>query len=80
VSRLEAALPTLRRVSDLLVYRVSWVVPGRPSQTSIYESRTPLEVGHWISVNGAFLVVERVVPGKRGDAYDGVALCRLAQG
>lgn len=26
------------------------------------------------------LVVERVVPAKRGDPYDGIALCRLALG
>ena len=38
------------------------------------------EDGQWITVDGSHLVVERVVPAKRGDPYDGIALCRLALG
>ena len=45
-----------------------------------YRCEIPLEDGQWITVDGANLVVERVVPAKRGEPYDGLALCRLALG
>jgi hypothetical protein len=62
------------------VYRVQYVRPGRSSQTTTYRSEIPLEDGQWITVDGVHLVVERVVPAKRGDPYDGLALCKLAPG
>jgi hypothetical protein len=62
------------------VYRVQYVRPGRSSQTTTYRSEIPLEDGQWITVDGSHLVVERVVPAKRGDPYDGLALCKLASG
>ena len=74
-------MPTIRAVErGPYVYRVQYVLPGRPSQTSAYRSETPLGAGQWISVDGAYLVVERIVAGKRGDTYDGLALCKLARG
>ena len=48
--------------------------------TATYECEQPLQVGHWIEVAGVYLVVERIVPAKRGDRYAGIALCKLALG
>lgn len=62
------------------VYRVEYVLPGKRSHTAQYQSETPLEPGQWLTVEGAFLVVERIIPGKRGDPYDGLALCKFAPG
>ena len=61
------------------MYRVQYVRQGRSSQTT-YRSETPLEDGQWINADDAHLVVERIVRAKRGDPYDGLALCRLAPG
>ena len=61
-------------------YRVEYLPPGKRSQTTQPQSETPLEPGQWLTVEGAFLVVERILPGKRGDPYDGIALCKLAVG
>ena len=61
------------------VYRVEYVLPGRVSRTT-FRSETQLENGQWLSVDGVALVVERIIAGKRGDPYDGVALCKIAQG
>ena len=62
------------------VYRVEYAPPGQRSVVKTFKSETRLERGQWIAVEGAFLVVERVVPGKRGDPYDGIALCKLGMG
>ena len=62
------------------VYRVQYARPGQPSQTKTVRRETPLGVGEWVAVDGTYLVVERIVPGKRGDSYDGLALCKLALG
>ena len=62
------------------MYRVEYAVPNRASHTSTFESETQLEAGQWITVDGVYLVVERIVSGKRGDPYDGLALCKPAVG
>jgi hypothetical protein len=64
----------------LLTYRVEYVSSGRRAITATYTCEQPLEVGQWIEVGGAYLVVERIVRGKRGDPYAGIALCKRAQG
>jgi hypothetical protein len=64
----------------MLTYRVEYRAPGRGTVTAAYESAQPLQPGQWIAVGAVYLVVERVVAGKRGDAYAGIALCKLAQG
>jgi hypothetical protein len=56
------------------VYRAEYVPPGKPSQATQFRSETPLEPGQWLTVEGAFLVVERIVSGKRGDPYAGIAI------
>jgi len=61
------------------LYRVEYVLPGRVSRTT-YRSETQLETGQWLSVDGVALVVERILAGRRGDPYDGVALCKIAHG
>lgn len=62
------------------VYSVQYVLPGRASHTTSFRSETPLETGQWLTVDGVYLVVERIVTSKRGDPYDAVALCKLAVG
>ena len=62
------------------MFRVQYALPGRPSHTTTFRSEKPLVVGEWLTVDGAYLVVERVIPGKRGDPFDGLALCKLALG
>ncbi len=62
------------------MYRVQFVLPGEPSRTLRFESETSLEAGQWVTVDGIFLIVERVVAGKRGDPYDGLVLCKPAFG
>ena len=57
---------------------MEYVLPGRPSRATTFQGETPLEPGQWLTVEGAYLVVDRVIPGKRGDPYDGLALCKLA--
>jgi hypothetical protein len=37
-------------------------------------------VGRWIEVGGIYLTVERLIRGKPGDRYDGIALCKIAVG
>jgi hypothetical protein len=58
------------------VYRVQYVSAGRSNTTTV-RSELPLEAGQWITVDGVFLVVERIVMAKRGD---GLALCKPAVG
>ena len=70
-----AAVPT-----GPYVYRVEYVLPGRSSHTTTSQSETQFEVGQWLIVDGVYLVVERIVSGKRGDPYDGLALCKPALG
>jgi hypothetical protein len=62
------------------VYRVEYVAPGRTSVTTTFRTEMQLEAGQWVTVDGVYLVVERIVSGKRGDPYDGLALCKLAFG
>jgi hypothetical protein len=62
------------------VYRVEYAPPGKRAIVRTYESEVPLARGQWIDVGGIFLIVERVVPAKHGDAYDGIALCKPAMG
>jgi hypothetical protein len=45
-----------------------------------YESDMPLEEGSWLAIDGVYLVVERLIAGKRGDPYVAVALCKLTVG
>jgi hypothetical protein len=66
--------------TERYVYRVQHLPPGRPLQTSTIQRETPLAVGEWVTVDGAYVVVERIVPGRRRDPYDGLALCKLAAG
>jgi len=61
-------------------YRVQWSPPGKPTRNTRYVSRYPVEQGQWISVEGVFLAVERVIPPKRGDGHDGLVLCKPAVG
>jgi len=63
-----------------LTYRVEYVSPGQRSVTTPYSCEEPLQPGQWIEVGGVYLVVERVIPGRRGDAFAGIALCRIALG
>lgn len=72
----ESALWMTRRP---YAYRVQYVVSGRSNTTTV-QSEMPLEAGQWITVDGVFLVVERSVMAKRGDPYDGLALCKMAAG
>jgi hypothetical protein len=62
------------------VYRVEYAPPGQRSVVKTYQSETRLERGQWIAVEGTYLVVERVSAGKHGDAYVGIAYCRMATG
>jgi hypothetical protein len=62
------------------VYRVEYSPLGQRAIVRTYKSDVPLARGQWIGVEGAFLIVERVVPAKRGDAYDGIAICKPAMG
>jgi hypothetical protein len=61
-------------------YRIEYVPPGRRSIVKTHQSAVPLEQGMWLAVDGLYLIVERLVHGKRGDPYAGVALCKLAAG
>jgi hypothetical protein len=54
--------------------------PGQQPVAKTYKSEDRLETGHWIAVEGTYLVVERVKPGKRDDRYDGIALCKRVMG
>ena len=62
------------------LYRVEYTAPGQRPVAKTYTSEDRLETGHWIAVEGTYLVVERVKPGKHGDPYDGIALCKPAMG
>jgi hypothetical protein len=64
----------------VLTYRVEYVPPGQRPVAASYVCVEPLEPGQWIEAAGVYLIVERVLRGKRGDANDGVALCKLALG
>jgi hypothetical protein len=64
----------------MLTYRVEYTPPGQRSVTASYTCEEPLQPGQWIEVAGSYLVVERVLPGRRGDAHAGVALCKPALG
>jgi len=33
-------------------YRVQYLLPGRPSRTTTFQSDTPLEAGQWLTVDG----------------------------
>lgn len=61
-------------------YRIQYAPPGQRAIVKIHRTKVPLERGKWVVIDGTYLVVERLVPGKRGDAYTGVALCKLAMG
>jgi hypothetical protein len=60
------------------VYRVEYVAPGRVSNRTTFDSVMPLEAAQWITVDGVFLVVERIVRANNPD--DGLALCKVASG
>ena len=64
----------------MLTYKVQYVPPGQPAVTTAYESERPFEAGQWIAVGATYLVVERVVRGKPGDPYAGIALCKIVVG
>ena len=63
-----------------MIYRVEYVQVGKRAVTTEYRCEQPLEPGQWIEIGGIYLTVERVVPGKPGDPYAGIALCKLAVG
>ena len=46
----------------------------------MYHTTAPIERGHWISIEGVFLVVERIVPAKPRDPWNGIALCKPGMG
>ena len=61
------------------MYRVQFVAAGRSNKTTP-QTDMPLEHGQWLIVDGIHLVVERIVLAKRGDPFDGLALCKPALG
>jgi hypothetical protein len=61
-------------------YRIEYAPPGQRSIVRTHRTMVPLERGKWVIVDGTYLVVERLIPGKRGDPYTGIALCKLATG
>ena len=68
-------------VSRTSTYRVEYSPPGQRTVRKTYQAATPLTPGCWIVVDGGvYLVVERIVRGKPGDPYAGVALCKIAAG
>ena len=63
----------------MLTYKIQYVPPGkRVVTTTEYQCEQPLEPGKWLEVGGIYLTVERVVAGKPGDPYAGIALCKLS--
>jgi len=66
-------------LSGPYVYRLQYVAAGRSTTTTL-QSEMPLEAGQWVTVDGVYLVVERIVMAKRGDPFDGLALCKPAVG
>ena len=64
----------------MLTYRVEYVPPGRRPVAASYVCEEPLQPGQWIEVGGVYLIVDRVLRAKRGDATNGVALCKVALG
>jgi hypothetical protein len=63
-----------------LPYKIEYRAPGGSSVTALYQADRPLQVGQWISLNGVYLAVERIVKAKPGDSYAGIALCKLVAG
>ena len=64
----------------MLTYRVQYAPAGKATVTTTYKCNQPLEAGQWLDIDGIYVVVERVVRGKPGDAYAGVVLCKVAIG
>ena len=62
------------------MYRVEYTLPGQLHQSQMLERDTPLEAGQWLTLGSMFLVVERVIPGRRGDPYDALLICKPAVG
>jgi hypothetical protein len=58
-------------------YRLEYVIPGQRSRVIDYASAEPLKPGQRIYVEGAHLLVERVVQHKPGDAGRERVMCRL---
>jgi len=66
--------------TGVLNHQVHYAPVGQRTVTAEYTCEQPLQTGQWIEVGSVYLIVERVVAGKRGDRYHGIALCKPALG
>ena len=45
-------------------YRIEYAPPGQRSIVRTHRTMVPLERGKWVIVDGTYLVVERLIPGR----------------
>ena len=64
----------------MLIYKVEYRGQSAGLSSGTYRCEDRLQPDQWVDLKGVYLVVERIVPAKPGDPYDGILICKPAIG